>query len=310
MNVRGLSARARNEYCAQKQPDVVAGKIAGQSLESGAAGEVAGTLRIAMQLPYFYAGSNRASVRLAADFVPAGMKFTDDKKGLHGEIDIVGAALRPDRATAERFADSIDVDRENQQSADAFMKTPYHYEQQFFVTPGTYVFRLEIGAGPNAFGKVEMPLQVDAWKPQSLEMGSLVLSRDAQRVDPAALLAPILEGQGPLIAGGEQFVPAATNKFQKSGPAYFYTEFYDPGASDPSGLKMEYCIVDRKTGVRLGCSDVVSLQNYVHAGNPVVPFATHLPLDRLPSGSYRLEVRAMIPASQQTATRTVDFEVM
>jgi len=316
MNVRGLSARARNEYCTKKQPDVVAGKIAGQSLESRAAGGAGGTLSAAIQLPYFYAGANRASVRLAADFVPAGMEFTDDKKGLHGEIDIVGTALRPDGSTAARFADSIDVDRENRQSADQFMKTPYHYAQQFFVTPGTYVFRLEIGAGSNAVGKMEMPLKVESLKPGSLAMGSLVLSRDAQPVDAAVSLAPILEGQGPLIADGKQFVPAATNEFQKSGQAYFYTEFYDPAlgganppAIDSSVLKMEYCILDQKTGAHKGCSDVVSLENFVHAGNPVVAFGTHIPVDRLPAGSYRLEVQAVIPASQESVTRTVDFEV-
>jgi hypothetical protein len=244
------------------------------------------------------------------------MEFTDDKKGLHGEIDIVGTALRPDGSTAARFADSIDVDQENRQGADAFTKTPYRYEQQFFVTPGTYVFRLEIGVGPDAVGKMEMPLKVEAWKPGSLAMGSLVLSADAQPVDSAASLAPILEGQGPLVADGKQFVPAATNVFQKSGQVYFYTEFYDPalgGANpaviDPSVLKMEYCILEQKTGNRMGCSDVVSLENFVHAGNPVVPFGTHLPVDRLHAGRYRLEVRAMIAASQETVTRSIDFEV-
>ena len=316
VNVRGLSARARTEYCTEKQPDVVAGKIAGQSLETRAAGGAASTLNAAMQLPYFYTGTNRASVRLAADFVPADMKFTDASKGLHGEIDIVGTALRPDGSTAARFADSVDIDQENRQSADAFMKTHYHYEQQFFVTPGTYVFRLEIGAGPNAVGKVELPLKVDPWKPGSLAMGSLALSTDAQPVDPAASLAPMLEGQGPLIAEGKQFVPAAANVFQKSGPAYFYTEFYDPvlgGANppmiDPSVLKMEYCILEQTTGNRVGCSDVVSLENFVRAGDPVVPFGTHLPVAQLPAGLYRLEVRAVIPASQEAATRTIDFEV-
>jgi hypothetical protein len=78
----------------------VAGKIAGQSLESRAVGGSAGALSVAMQLPYFFAGTNRASARLAAAFVPEGMKFADDKKGLHGEIDIVGTALRPDGSTA------------------------------------------------------------------------------------------------------------------------------------------------------------------------------------------------------------------
>jgi hypothetical protein len=67
--------------------------------------------------------------------------------------------------------------------------------------------------------------------------------------------------------------------------------------------------MDQKTGTRVGCSDVVSLESFVQPGNPVVPFGTHIPVDRLPAGSYRLEVRAVIPASQETATRAVDFEV-
>jgi len=54
---------------------------------------------------------------------------------------------------------------------------------------------------------------------------------------------------------------------------------------------------------------VVSLENFVRAGDPVVPFGTHLPVAQLPAGLYRLEVRAVIPASQEAATRTIDFEV-
>jgi len=308
LNVSGFSARARDGYCTEKQHEAVAGKI---GREAGGVG----TFNVTMQLPYFYVGTDRASVRVAAEFLPAGMKFENDGEGLYGEMDIVGTAFRPDGTTAGRFADTVDVHRENQQDAEAFMETPYHYESQFYVAPGTYVFRLEIGVGPNAVGKVETPLKVEPWKQDSLSMGSLALSTET-RPAPEVPDVPALEGQGPLIADRKQFVPAATNIFQKSSQVYFYTEFYDPALSganpqpiDPSVLKMEYCISEKTTGEVKGCSQVVSLESLVHLGNPVVPFGTHIPVDGLPAGSYRLEVRAVAPASPPPVTRSIDFEL-
>jgi VWFA-related protein len=77
VNVRGLSARARNEYCTERQPDVVAGKIAGESLESRAAGGVAGTLSAAVQLPYFLYG-NQSGER------SSGGRLRACRHGIHG----------------------------------------------------------------------------------------------------------------------------------------------------------------------------------------------------------------------------------
>jgi len=65
----------------------------------------------------------------------------------------------------------------------------------------------------------------------------------------------------------------------------------------------------QKTGEVKGCSDVVSLGAFVHPGNPVVPVATSLPVAQLPAGSYRLEVRGVIPNTQLMATRAIDFEL-
>ena len=63
---------------------------------------------------------------------------------------------------------------------------------------------------------------------------------------PAA--APVLEGDGPLSAGGNNSsFRAATNRFRKSDQLYFYTEVYDPSV-DPATLRMQFRIVDAKTG--------------------------------------------------------------
>jgi hypothetical protein len=289
---RGLDTRARNQYCTEKQVDLVAGKVAGQALESQTAhAPVSGTLATTMQLSWFYTGTNRASVHLSLDLIP----------GLRGQIELVGTVLRPDGGTAARLADTKTIDPETQQ---------YRYQQQFTVAAGTYVFQLAIGAGANGASKLEAPLKIEAWNPASFGIGSIALSTETHPVDTAsASAAPILEGQGPLVANGRQFVPAATNRFQRSDKVYFYTEFYDPAAIDQSALKMEYCILDQKTGQAKGCSDMVSLASFVHPGNPVVPFATQLPaVAQLPAGQYRLEVRGAIP-NQPMVTRAIDFEL-
>jgi len=198
---------------------------------------------------------------------------------------------------------------ENQQSADAFTRTPYHYEQQFTVAAGTYDFQLAIGTGPNAVGKVTMPLKVEPWNNAALGIGGIAFSTENHPVSPAtAATAPILEGEGPLIAAGRQFIPVATNRFAKSQPIYFYTEVYDP-AVDASGLRMQYRVLDQKTGEVKMDTGLNGVASYVHPGNPVVPFATRLSVAQLPTGSYRLEVIAAVPASQQAVTRSIDFEL-
>lgn len=312
MTAHGLETRARNEYCTEKPVDVVAGRIAGQALESRAATAGSGTLGVSVQLPYFYTGTNRASVHVSAEVVPTDMKFEKDKTGLHGQLDVVATVLRPDGATAARFADTVDIDRENQQAVDAFTRAPYHYEHQFTVAAGTYQFQLAIGAGPNAVAKVEMPLQVEPWNSSRFGIGGIAFSTEARSVDSASADAgPALEGRGPLVAGGKELVPAATNRFPRSAQIYFYTEIYDPAleAANASALMMQYRVLDGKTGEVRAETGMAGIGSYARPGDSVVPFATRLAVGQLPAGSYRLEVRAAIPSIRETAVRTIDFEL-
>ena len=308
---RALALRARNEYCTEKPVDLVAGRIAGQQLESRAASG-AGNLDATMQAPYFYTGTNRASVHLSVDLVPAGMKFDKDKSGLHGQIDLVGTASRTDGGVAARFADTVNVDKADQQAADAFTHAPYHYEHQLTVAPGSYIFQMAIGAGPNAVGKAEMPLTVEPWNSTSLGIGGIAWSTEVRPLNPAqASGAPALEGRGPLVAAGRQIIPAATNRFHTSDHVYFYTEVYEPtlGGANPSAVTMQIRVLDRKTGALKQDTGMASVASYVHAGNPVVPFATTVQVAQLPPGSYRLEVRAGHSSGPEIVARTVDFEL-
>jgi hypothetical protein len=174
---------------------------------------------------------------------------------------------------------------------------------------------MAIGAGPNAVGKVEMPLTVEPWSAASLGMGGIAFSTDVrpaeQGVQDVQAEGPVLEGHGPLTAGGKQFVPAATSKFARSAPVYFYTEIYDAtlaGANSP-GLLLQYRILDGQTGEVRAETGMAGIGSYVRPGNPVVAFATRLQMEQLPAGSYRLEVRAAVAGSENVLARTIDFKL-
>jgi hypothetical protein len=202
-----------------------------------------------------------------------------------------------------RFADTVNVDEDH---------TPWRYEHQFTVAAGAYTFQMAMGAGPNAVGKVEMPLTVEPWNSATFGIGGIAFSTETHPVDTSSTsAAPILEGQGPLVAGGKQFVPATTNRFNRSQQIYFYTEVYDPALanSNPPPLAMQYRVLDRKTGeVRIN-TGFNGISGYVQPGNPAVPFATRLPVSQLPAGQYRLEVTAAIPSSGVTVSRNIEFEL-
>ncbi len=304
-SVRGAELRARHEYCTEKEVDVVAGKIAGQALEAKAG---AGNLTATMALPWFYTGANRASVHLAVDVVPVGMKFAKDKTGLHGQIDLVGSAVKADGATAARFADTVDLDATDQQQADDLLKKPYHYEHTFNIAPGDYKFQLSLGTGPNAVAKLEAPLAVAPWNGSAFAISSLALSTETRPADADGSGSRIfLEGKGPLTAAGRVFVPSSTAKFPRNAPLYLYAEIYDPGAAE--GVLLQYRILDAKTGEIRGDSGVASISSYIRPGNPLIPFATRLALEKLPPGAYRLEVKAGMQPDSMTAVRTTDFEL-
>ena len=290
LNERGLVSKSRNEYCTEKQPDIVAGRIAGQELESRAAGATADTLpstmNATMQLPYFYTGTNRAVVHLSASIRASGK----------APLDIVGTATRADGGIVARFADTVSVDR-----------LPYRYEQQFTLPAGAYTFQLAMGGGPGLFGKISAPLKVDPWNSAKFGIADIAFSTEARPVDSIAAVAPILEGQGPLTAGGKEFTPASTSHFQRSDQLYFYTEIYDAEA-DPATLRLQFRIIDAKTSEVKVDTGLNSIAGYVHNGNPVIPFATRLPVAQLPAGVYRLEVRAMT-SNQDAVVRTADFEL-
>jgi hypothetical protein len=196
----------------------------------------------------------------------------------------------------------------DQLQADALMKKPYHYEHTFNIAPGDYKFQLSLGTGPNAVAKLEAPLAVAPWNGSAFAISPVVLSSETHPVEAEGSGGRLfLEGKGPLTAGGRVFVPSSATKFPRSAPFYFYFEIYDPGAAE--GVLLQYRVLDAKSGEIRADSGVAAISSYIRPGNPLIPFATRLGLEKLPPGAYRVEVKAGMQPDAMTAVRTADFEL-
>jgi VWFA-related protein len=314
-----LDVRARKSYCTSKPVDLLSGKPAGKDLEARAAGGAPGNIAAKMQLPWFYSAPNVARVNVAMDIVPPPMKFQKEKGKLHAEFDLAGVAYKPDGSVAARVSDAVKLEFDTQQQADAFLRAPYHYENQFDLAPGQYNFRMALSAGEQGFGKVETPLSVEPWNGQTLSMSGIALSHDAR---PAADLAAgldvsLLEGMRPLVAKTTEVVPTGTPQFHSGERGFIYFEAYEPQLAALANAKPDaplplvgarIRVLDRATGQQKDDTGVKTIGSFMRPGNPVVPVISVLPTATLPPGAYKLEVSVM-HQSGDLVVRTMDFDV-
>jgi VWFA-related protein len=315
---KGLDVRARKGYCTAKPADALSGKPAGKDLEVRAAAG-GGNMTAKMQLPWFYSAPNVARVNIAMDIMPAAMKFQKEKGKLRGEFDLAGVAYKQDGSIAARMSDAVNLEFDSEQQVDAFLRTPYHYQNQFEIVPGQYTFRMAFSSdssGEHGFGKVEMPLTIDPWNGQTLSMSGLALSHDAHAATDlaAGLDVSLLEGPRPLVSRGIEAVPSGTPQFHAGEPGYFYFEAYEPllsaakaGAPLPVvGVRVR--VLDRGTGGQKQDTGFRSAGIYEQAGTPVIAIVSPLTTAGLPAGSYRLEV-SVVRETGAPVVRTADFEI-
>jgi VWFA-related protein len=295
----GTSVRSRSNYCTVKPLDLLAGTTTGKELESRAAGSDKGSIAASMQLPYFYSASGVTRVNLAMEITPDALKFENQKGKLHAEINLLGIASTPDGGVGARFSDALKLDSDSPAQAATLKGKPVHYEKEFKIAPGKYSFTMVFSSGNANFGKLEMPLVVDAWKPEALALSGLVLSREVHPAGDVDLgLAGALAGDHtPLITGDVQVIPSGSIQFTRAEPAYFYFELYVPNSGIVGG---HIQILDRKTGEAKWDSGRIRLDS-PHQGGTI-------PVDTLGAGSYQLEVAAGDYVDTQVK-RVADFEI-
>jgi hypothetical protein len=125
----------------------------------------------------------------------------------------------------------------------------------------------------------------------------------------------LLADRTPLVVQGMQVVPTGGTHFAKTDNAVIYVEIYEPlmtadNAASPLKVGIMYVVVDRKSGEKkVDDSGLINLEASAKPGNPVIPLGIRIPMDKLPPGSYRAEIKAMDSAGNTTKQRTAEFEV-
>ena len=303
----GLEVHARKGYCTSK-PDLMVAKPTGNDLEARAASGPAGNIAVRAQLPWFYSAANAARVSLAVDIVPTAMEFQKDQGKLHGELNLLGVAYKADGSVAARLSDTVKLDFASQQEADAFLKTPYHYVNQFEIVPGQYNFRVAISSGAHGFGKADLPLTIGPWNGQDLSMSGLALSRDAHPVAPQAgdLDELLLDRARPLVYRGMEVVPTGTSQFRTGEKGFFYFEVYEAPLK-PRQIAVRVRILDPTTGRQINDSGPLNADSAGQPGSAMIPVAMKLPV--VSAGAYKLEVSVVDGTDQPAVVRTADFDV-
>jgi VWFA-related protein len=313
MNRGGLNVRARSGYCNARAENPLDGKPVEKQLELHAAGAQPGSIRGALEAPYFYTGPNVARVNLAMEVPSDSFKFDKDKGKYHANVNVLGIAYRPDGSIGARFNDTVNLDFEKDEWKE-FSKNPYRYQNQFDAAPGTYKLTVVLSAGAgDTFGKFESPLQIDAYDGKQLTLGGVVLTSNAARVSdiPTGLDSVLLEDRTPLVVEGLEVVPSATNRFKKTDHVIMYTEIYEPllATDKPPRVGFAYRIMERATNKQLAFTGVVPLDKFIQKGNPVVPAGMVVTLKDLPPGAYRMTVQAVDELHNNANPRNVDFDV-
>ena len=309
----GTETRFRTGYCKVRPADLLAGSETEKTLESHAAGEMPGNVSAVMRLPYFYSSPGIARVHLAMEIPSKSLQFEKVKGKQHASVNVLGIAYKPDGAVAARFSDTVDLDFDGKKEVEDFQKDSFHYEKQFDIAPGEYKLRVVFNSGNDTFGKVENPLSVLPYDGKQIWLSSIALSSHMVKVTDSdtTIDSELLEDSKPLVVRGMQIFPSASAHFKKADAGVAYIEVYDPAlAGDkPPQLGLEYRIVDVKSGVQKLDVGVMDTKDLIKPGNPTVPLAVRIPLDTLPPGTYRVDLRAEDSDHHSTNFRIAEFEL-
>jgi hypothetical protein len=217
---------------------------------------------------------------------------------------------------------------------------PTRYETQFDLPPGVYSLRIilsdrvrsgrvkSLRTGAPAgdynfqvvvsdkfkFGRVQIPLAVDRYDGKELALSSVLLCKRfgdvavASKEEAAEYLAPLYV---PLVSKGVQFEPAGDTSFHKGEPLFAYFEVYEPLlVSQPTTtVQTQLKITDVKTGELKVDTGSRSAADLIQPGKTVIPIAEQIAVNKLPKGSYRLEVQAADSAGKSTVWRAANFTV-
>jgi hypothetical protein len=321
---------ARDEYCNTEHfanDPVVATKL-GKRMESYLSEGKGKGSSLQIQTTTFrvspYASSGLARVHITVDF-PSGAKKGIMANGGVPDVlfAIMGMIYRKDGTLAARFSDSDpsgclygpddEVDKDSRTSSYQICRQdmPNHYETEVQLPAGEYDLRVAMSYG-GVFDRLQVPVSVDSYDGKQLGLSDIALcKRYYQHQEPKSASVPTMQLElPPLVSKGIEFTPTGDTQFRKGEPLIAYFELYKPEPDVTQGkISFRLKVIDLKTNelkIDTGMRDAAS---WVQSGSAVIPVTQEIAIQKLPRGSYRLEVQASDSLGASTVWRAADFRV-
>lgn len=317
--------RVRPEYCnnANSPWDVLSGTGLDKQMEGFQTLQKKRTVDVSLMAISFHRKSGIARVHMIVEW-----PWQQFKQGNKSKINgLLGIVFDKQGKMAARFSDltereggvALSKHDKGWHGLSDIIGAEDRYERQLDLPPGDYKLRVILGDGER-FGQTEIPLTIDSYDGKDLALSQISLCKQIddfssyghESVLPGAWTAKLPDSYTPLISNGMQFKPTPNSRFKKGDSLYTYFEVYDPQlgtAETPAAIQIELRVVNAMTGAALSAPESINTAQYIKPKDPVVPIGRGIDISKLPSGSYRLEIRATDSTGKTTPWKKATFTV-
>jgi hypothetical protein len=296
---------ARSQYCnTQHSPsDPLNGTTFGKQLEGYLTSGQTGKIGLSLQTGFFYTDTGAARVDIVLEW---------NKSSLSPTIGVLGMVYGKDGNLAGRFSDG-GCCRSFHPSPQAVALVPTGYETQMDLPSGEYTAKVVLSDG-SKFGRAEASLSVDSYDKKEFAISSIALckrSGDATEAAEEAAAVNLAPKYVPLVSKGVRFTPTGDTRFKKGEPMFAYFEVYEPllAETPATTVQTRLKVTDTKTGELRIDTGLQSVTSEITPGKTVIPIAEQIAVEKLPVGSYKLEVQASDSAGKSTIWRAANFSV-
>jgi VWFA-related protein len=268
-------------------------------------------LPVAVETGLFRLSATEAYVPIAAKIASSALDWAQKHSKQHAEFDFaVEVRAVPGGQIVAQLRDTITVNLD----AEHFEQVRHSnllYQGGMVLAPGNY--RLKFVARENESGKIgtfEQNLVVPAAQPERVTLSSVLLSSQLVPIEKSSEVAT--KGRGvrakitssPLDMEGQRIIPSVTNYFTQGQTLYVFLQAYYPEkaekneAFDPNSLRAG--LVFLRNGIQMNATPLIAPAQ-VDTKTHTVSFRISLPLQKLPTGRYTVQVVAVAPGTQHSA---------